>query len=180
MIVFVCGPSKSGKSTTVAKARGQGITFEHLVASSVLKSLGLPTAGLTADEAMKNQVALRTALQDATAHVREPVVIDGHLIIETLDGPQHVPESFFQGLALAGIVFMRWSSEGIAQARRNGDLPIDESEATRLMTLESEYAQQLAAQLNLPYLDVASGDVRSLANFLRQTLMRPSPAEPSD
>ena len=92
MLIVVCGLSKCGKSSLIKAAIVEGLDVPAIKGSQLLRSSGRPIEALTASEALSNQPELTRLLTD---HTREdtPTILDGHLLIETVDGPQLVPEA---------------------------------------------------------------------------------------
>jgi hypothetical protein len=103
MLIVVCGLSKSGKSSLIKAAVAEGLDVPIVKASQLLGLSGRPIQALSASDALGNQPELMQLLAECVQENR-PTILDGHLLIETLDGPQLVPEAYLIAVGLVGIV----------------------------------------------------------------------------
>ena len=108
MIILACGLSGSGKTTIIAHAaRVSGLGLNHIKASDILRQEGRPITGLKASDVISNQELIVSWLLRYKSLNHGPILLDGHLLIETDDGPQLVPDRILAPLPLAGIIVVR-------------------------------------------------------------------------
>jgi adenylate kinase len=118
MIHFVCGLSRSGKTTLIESVIRQNPSIIHVRARSILASLGRPTNGLDIESMLRNQEILRVAIRTKIdTSPDRTMIIDGHAMIETSAGPVLVPDSFFAGIRLRSVTFINRRIEEIASNR---------------------------------------------------------------
>ncbi|MBG0801483.1 AAA family ATPase [Methylocystis sp. H4A] len=168
MIVIVCGLSGSGKSSLTKNSDFLSLGFVLVRASDLLRSAGLPTTQLRARDALLNQEYLIDKISDLAAE-RAFIVLDGHLLIETIDGPQLVPDTIVSRLPVSYILFVDTSPKEIMKrrARENG---VCVDELSDLGELEHIHARRLARKGRVPFGSIKDGDVVAFDLILKGLL----------
>ena len=162
MIVVVCGLSKCGMTSLVDAAKPIGLDWTPVRGSQLLHVAGKPTTGLTAWQTLDNQQSLRDQLARLDSDNRH-LVLDGHLLIETVDGPQLVPDSAFFGLKLAGVIAVVIDPDLLSKRRAETPLNSDPVELADLMSIEKFQARRIARQFDVPFFDVEHDDANAFA-----------------
>jgi adenylate kinase len=95
------------------------------------------------------------------------VILDGHLMIETLDGPQLVPDAILKKLPITKVIYIHNEPEIVAN-RRVG-LPLSRSvpEIGDLMAIEERQATRFARQIGAPLSTFSANDVFAFRTALR-------------
>jgi adenylate kinase len=171
MLIVVCGLSKSGKSSLIKAAVAEGLDVPIVKASQLLGSSGRPTQALTASDALGNQPELMQLLVE---YVRgnKSTVLDGHLLIETLDGPQLVPEAYLTAVGLVGIVAVTAPPQTIASRRLETAFTTDPQEIGELGLIENIQARRMARIANIPFFEVGHLDVRAFTKAVSECLKK--------
>jgi adenylate kinase len=176
MIVVVCGLSKCGKTSLVNATKSVGLDWTRVRGSQLLDVAGKPTTGLTARQTLDNQQSLRDQLARLDSH-RRRLVLDGHLLIETVDGPQLVPDSAFSALDLAGVIAVAIDPNILSKRRIETALTSDPEELADLMSIEKFQARRIARQFGVPFFNVEHDDANAFteavaASFTSADAMR--------
>ena len=129
----------------------------------LLNSAGKPTTGLTAWQTLDNQRSLRDQLARLDGD-RRRLVLDGHLLIETVDGPQLVPDSAFSALELAGVIAIAIDPHILSKRRIENALTSDPEELADLMSIEKFQARRIARQFRVPFFNVEHDDTTAFTN----------------
>jgi adenylate kinase len=170
MIVFVCGLSKSGKSSLIESARKNFPSFRHLRASRLLREAGRPTAPIPSSEVPKNQKVLIERVKLELAMGANDIILDGHLLIETIEGPLPIPLECLDALPFHAI-FMVVADPAEIEKRRSGTpAQISSEEAARRIDMEYAEAQKLAAYRCIAFAKIQSGNVADFTEKLRQVI----------
>ena len=168
MRIFVAGLSKSGKTTRCLRAAEQIPEIEYVSVSRLLKAAGcvLPVATLV--EGLANQ---RTAAQALLAHCRSQrhQIIDGHLLIETLEGPLLVPDRFFDEITPDLLIHVQDGPEQILE-RRSPSAGIV-AEIRTLAALEHIACKRVAVRLGIPLLALEAPTLEEFSRELRRQLL---------
>jgi len=159
MITFVCGLSKSGKSTLIDQARSEGIVADHIKASAVLRDLGRPTLEARASDVIANQELLVDWLDRSIRCNPRRVILDGHFLIESLDGPQLVPDSVLKSLPVTKVICVHCEPKLIADRRAGSRFTQSLEEIEDLMAIEERQAARFARQIGAPISTVSATDV---------------------
>jgi adenylate kinase len=96
--------------------------------------------------------------------------LDGHAMIETTDGPYLVPEWFFDQIKIERIICIVDAPDVIATRRAQQNWTFDIAALSQLQDLERRYAQDQAARLHIPYIEVRGNDISSFANAISATI----------
>lgn len=161
MVVFVCGLSGIGKSSLIEHAVTDRPSIRHVRASDLLASAGKPIRNLRATDVLENQPAF---IELATAEIRKSthVLIDGHLLIESLDGPISLPDNCLDTLQIDAVIIVTADAEKLLNRRENAGLgTISKEEIEKLMAIESENAQRLAHRRGVEFVKIKSGDINT-------------------
>jgi adenylate kinase len=170
VIIFVCGLSHSGKTTTIEAADVASIGFRHLRASAVLNSRNRPTLPLRASEVIPNQLVLVESILKDLAEVPGNVVLDGHLLIETVDGPQLVPEAHLDPLPISATILIQATPDEVVRRRLQTPLAISSEEASDFMKLEAIQARRFARRRAVKLFEVQAGEFKLVRQFLSRSL----------
>lgn len=158
MIIFVCGLSKTGKSSMI-QAVTSGTKFHYLRASELLEKSGRPTLGLKADEVEENQKVFVQAALDRIRGTDHDVIIDGHLLLETVDGPQRLRTALLRTLPLDGIIMIYTPPQEVARRRSGTDIEITAEDARKYEAMERQVAIKLAEERKIPFFEIQSGEL---------------------
>jgi adenylate kinase len=172
MIVFVCGLSKSGKSSLIESAIKSFPSFRHLRASRLLRRAGRPTELISSSEVMENQSVLVDCLTRESATGANGIILDGHFLIETVEGPVCLPLECLDALPLAAVFMIVADPAEIEQRRCGTSAQISAEEAARRIDTESFQAERLAIYRRIPFAKIRSGNVADLTERLRQVVTR--------
>jgi adenylate kinase len=165
MIVIVCGLSGSGKSHLLDELDVEALGFTKIKASDILKSGNMPTTHLDLNSAITNQKYLLSVI--AKSDIRNAnFLLDGHLLIETNEGPALVPDSFVLGLPVAAILSIVADPVDILRRRpRKNSCP---NELRELIQIEAANARRLAVKKKIFYRAIADGSVKDLTSALSE------------
>jgi len=158
MTVFVCGLSKSGKSTLIRDALVPRATFHHVKVSSLLRAAGRPVDSVEPKDFLENQFAFARAAVRTIADSPEPIILDGHLVVETTGGPQLVPDVCIDALPLSKLILVEDEPTNIASRRYGTGLSANPVEVKDLMALERFAAVRLARRRSIALSILKSGD----------------------
>jgi adenylate kinase len=159
MILLVCGLSMSGKSTLIAKADLARLAVEHVRASAVLHALDRPTVGLAVTDLLANQVLLVEWLMQSLGGQPRSIILDGHLLVETADGPQLVPDNALRVLPIAGVIAIHDDPLLVSERRKETPLTTRIEEIQDLTTIEELQAKRFARLRGVEFAVVRAADV---------------------
>ncbi|MGJ3259051.1 MAG: AAA family ATPase [Rhodospirillales bacterium] len=170
MMVFVTGLSRSGKSTAIEACGYRDMGFNYRRGSDILRDRGLPTADLTPAQSLRNQEEIVRALLSEQRFQCGATIFDGHLMIETTEGPQLVPQRPLEQLGIAAVINVFANADIVAE--RRGDPSIYAADISLLEEIETVCATQLARRTgsrlervdseDLKHLSVIFGEITSL------------------
>jgi adenylate kinase len=152
MLMFVCGLSKTGKSHLIEAAFAFGAKFRHSKASGLLRMAGRPLDRIDAYIMLENQKIFFQSALDMLAHTDETVVLAGHLVIETTDGPQLVPDTYLDALPVSKLLLIEDHPKAIAARRFSTGFEADSYEIRDLMALERTAAVRFARRHSIELL----------------------------
>jgi adenylate kinase len=167
MITFVCGLSKSGKSTLIAQGELAKIPADHIKASALLRDLNRPTVDLRASSVVGNQDILVDWLDHSLRSNPRLIVLDGHLLIETLDGPQLVPDVALKKLPITHVICIRGEPAEVAERRRGLPFTRSVEEIRDLIAIEELQARRFARLMRARLSTLTSDDLESFRSALR-------------
>ena len=176
MIVFVCGISKSGKTTIIQRASMYARKWEHLRASSLIQAQGGVVSRLSAASFIDNQPLLISAIQASLPQVDKHIVLDGHLSVETEEGPQLVPDREIDRLPIVGVILIEDAVEEVTARRRTLGLWESEEEVADLMGIEKIQARRLARRKVVEFREMGSSEVETFIAVLEELFMKSSSA----
>lgn len=175
MIILACGLSGSGKTTIIAHAaRVSGLGLNHIKASDILRQEGRPITGLKASDVISNQELIVSWLLRYKSLNHGPILLDGHLLIETDDGPQLVPDRILAPLPLAGIIVVRIEPEVVAKRREDSFLTRSSLEIRDLMFIERVHARRLARARTVTFSAIRGDDFAGFAAAAKRALTNES------
>lgn len=163
-MIFVSGPSGTGKTTSLQRFVESNPQFVLLRASSILRDCGQPTHNLNFNQLHENQLVLHQWLRRRS--FGSATILDGHTIIPSEEGLFHLPLTFFEGLSIRILVFLR--TDPALLAVRKG---LHESYATELgelQMIELDHMQKIAVTLECPFVLVSSSN----PSLLEETLLQ--------
>jgi len=171
MLIVVCGLSKSGKSNLINAANEEGLDVPAVKASELLSLSGRPIQALTASEALGNQPELMHLLAEYVRASRH-TILDGHLLIETVEGPQLVPEAKLIAVGLLGIVTVTAPPQTIASRRLETAFTTDPQDIHELGLIENIQARRMARIASIPFFEVSHLDVRVFTKAVHECLRK--------
>lgn len=169
MMIVVCGLSKCGKSSLIKRASKSGLAVPSVKASQLLRTSGRPTQTLNAAEALKNQPELSNLLKQHV-HGGQPIILDGHLLIETIDGPQLVPETGLVPLGVIGIILVTAPKETIASRRAETKFTTNIEDIQDLATIECVHARRFARMQGVPFSQIDYLDVSDFVGAVKNAI----------
>jgi adenylate kinase len=167
MRIFVAGLSKSGKTTRCLSAAEQIPELEYVSVSQLLREAGCVLPVATLAEGLANQ---QTAAKSLLAHTRSRPhqIIDGHLVIETEEGPLLVPDKFFEGIRPGLLIHVQDSPKAIFRRRTAGASTV--AEITALAGLEQLACERIAARFRIPLVAMKAPTPESFSQELQKQL----------
>ena len=165
-VILVAGVSASGKTFSLAGLRERMPELTILSGSGLLAGLGRPLRPLTPEQALGNQRALLDELKRRRIDSTPGSILDGHAMIETTEGAMAVPDWWYDGLSMEGLVHIEADARDIAARRHARSLSWTEFEAKREQEAERTAVRRQAARLDVPLLEIAGGDLDGLAAWL--------------
>lgn len=162
-MIFVGGISSSGKTHTIAMFVADHDYF-HVKASAVLSEIGRPIKSLTFSEAELNQQYLLRHLE-MKGLISPHTILDGHVIIETVEGIYPVPEWFFSQAQISKIICVTEDPRVIQDRRKSlGQILVSDSNKLQdLQELELRLAAEQAERLGIDCRQVSAGRVDDFA-----------------
>lgn len=165
MTVLVCGLSRVGKTSSL-QSMGEGSSdYRYISASSILRSKGMPTEGISIREAVFNQDVITSHLVD---RYPEKFLVDGHILLETIDGPFLVPESSINKWRLGGIIFVTESASLISTRRVASERSSSECEIELLFRIELLYAKYISEKLGIKFAEIKAANTSAIQRFLQE------------
>ncbi len=173
--VAVVGISGVGKSTFLRRA-AQRLDFLHLHASQLIKDEKAFRQGLTASSeelrlgpVLDNQALLLHAFKRQAAGSSQPIVFDGHVLIDGANGVVTIPAIVFEALGLDAIVFLRADPERIHQQRSvdsrvrpNRSVGVIESHQLQALQL----AKDISSQLSITFYEIDQSAIDFFVSIL--------------
>ncbi|MER9107679.1 hypothetical protein NKH95_27605 [Mesorhizobium sp. M0848] len=166
MILLVCGLSQSGKSNLIERAQLEGLGIPSVKASTLLRTTGRPTVELDVIDAIANQDYLAKQVLQATGSNAELTILDGHLLIETIGGPQLVPDASLAPLPIVGVIFVQADSNVISKRREGSTFSRSIDEITDLAQIELSQARRFARKRGVLFEVVDAGDVKTFTQHI--------------
>ena len=165
-MILVSGLSKSGKTQTLQRAAKFSLPIEHVKASTLLRAKNQPLSLLRYEEVINNQTVLLEALAEYPHELGTVRILDGHALIEAIEGPVLLPDWVFDRLSLCGIIVIIAPPEIIAHRRAGTDLEQRYATLERFQRLEETHCASQAERLSITFRTVVSGDAVELAKSL--------------
>jgi adenylate kinase len=161
-MIFVAGVSRSGKSHTI-DAFAADRNYLHIRASDLLREAGRPLGPLSRAQAEENQHVLVKLLMEPAKRCFRMTILDGHVMIETTDGPFPLPDWVFDQLRPTSIICITDDPGAIAERRAEQGRVFDRREIERLQQIEVQCARDQASRMCIRYHEVRANDVCSFA-----------------
>lgn len=158
MIVLVCGLSRSGKTSAIREIKDTCAGILHIRASAVLRENGGKTDHLRVSDIVPNQSILSRKINEEFSKLSSAMVLDGHLLLETLDGPQLIPDTCLQALKLTAIFYLFEDHYTLAKRREGTKLTSSVEEIAELEGIEWLQAKRFARLNKIPISRFHSGD----------------------
>ncbi|TGP45403.1 hypothetical protein EN873_40850 [bacterium M00.F.Ca.ET.230.01.1.1] len=166
MIIIACGLSTSGKTSLIQNAKLEEFGISVVKGSSILATSGRPVVDLTVTEAISNQQIIAEKLS-RLAQTESRIVLDGHLLIETTDGPQLVPDVVLKRLPICGVVLIEADPRLISERRREGKLTTNIEEISDLAQIELTQAKRFARLQGIPFSKYMASEVAEFTSWIR-------------
>lgn len=164
MIILVCGLSRSGKTSAIREIIGTCVGLLHVRASAVLRENGGKINDLRISDIVSNQSILSQKINDEFSKLSSAVVLDGHLLLETLDGPQLIPDTCLQTLKLSAIFYLFEDAYTLAKRREGTKLTNSVEEIVELEGIEWLQAKRFARLNKIPIFRFRSSDKAGIAD----------------
>lgn len=175
-VIALVGLSGVGKSSVLANLAGQ-VRFLHLRASDLIKSekaigsVSAPSSDeLRLGTVLDNQNLPIRAFQRTTFGVDVPIVLDGHILVDSEHEIIEIPVSVFRAIGATHIVFLQDTPEEIVRRRRldaNRFRPV--RSADELLDQQSRaivLAARSACGMNIPISIIMQGHLRTLSDLI--------------
>lgn len=169
MKVFVAGLSKSGKSTRSQHAAAQRTDLEYVGVSKLLKATGGILPVETFADALFNQRKSADALLQRPL-ARKHLLIDGHALIETAEGPMPVPDRFFAVLRPALLIYVQDVPDELYTRRAPLEMLETPAELAALMAMERAVCERIAIRQGIPLTVLHAPTLHAFAAALEQQL----------
>lgn len=166
-MILVTGISGVGKSYTVERVVAAAAGLEHVRASELLARAGRPVSFPTPSEMEENQRILCQLLTERDSAAGGGLVLDGHAILETRDGPRPTPSWIFDAVPISAFLCVQDDPEVVAIRR---EAKHGRQEVTRVRALqeaEETYSRNQANRLGVPFHVVRSGDVEGFRALVK-------------
>ena len=163
MTVFVCGISRTGKTSLIKRRNSFELGFSYVSASEVLRSLGLPVLNLSIQDALSNQRAICNSIE---RQIPNKLIVDGHLLIETNEGPFLVPVTHLLGWNIRLIVFVSDSVNLISERRGITGKRFALDEIGLLSEIEFSYAKYVALKIGAKFEMLSSQDTEAFHQLI--------------
>ncbi|MCX7322006.1 MAG: AAA family ATPase [Hyphomicrobiales bacterium] len=171
MIVFVAGLSKSGKTSRSKHAADNVADLEYVSVSQLIRDAGRDLAVTTIADALENQRFATAALR--AMPVRKPhLLVDGHALIETGEGPMLVPDLFFDELRPSAILIVCACPEDILSRRSYPAGRVQIKEIATLTMLEEVACERAAFRLGIPVITLMAPSLEEFSETLRRQLIK--------
>jgi adenylate kinase len=151
VIVLICGLSGSGKSSMIAALKLDDPSIVHIRASKLLSDAGKPIAHISKEDALLNQNALAELLAKELTTDAPLVLIDGHVLIETVAGPYLLSDDALNNLKINGVIFITADPELVSYRRQGTNMEASKEALSHLMQLEATQAQRFADARGIPH-----------------------------
>ncbi|KQO80087.1 hypothetical protein [Rhizobium sp. Leaf262] len=169
-MIFVSGPSGTGKTTALQRFIERNSGFTLLRASSILKVCGRPTHNLTFEELDENQVVLRKWLNRGS--FGSATIWDGHTVIPCSEGLFYLPLKFFAGLPIHALIFLQ--TDPSVLATRAGLNDSCTAQLAELQDIELVHMREVAESLKCQFAIIPSSNPILLEEALLQYGIIPS------
>lgn len=166
-MILVTGISGVGKSYTAERVVAAAPNLKHVRASELLVQAGRPVSFPTPSEMEENQRVLCRLLAEKDAVAGGKLVLDGHAILETRDGPRPTPSWIFDALPISVVLCVQDDPAVVAVRREAKHGRQEETQVRALQEAEEDYSLSQARRLGVPFHVVRSGDVESFRTLLR-------------
>jgi len=165
-MIVVTGISGVGKTFTIRGFLSENPEFRYVRASEVLAEHGLPTRDLTVQQAARNQEVIMASISRLTVLFGSRLIVDGHAIVETVDGPVSATADVYDTLAITGIVTITDELEQLRSRRRGKPVPVRELDPLQLQMMEIAASSNWAGRIKVGFAEVKSGDLAAFAKSL--------------
>ena len=125
---------------------------------------------ISKEEASTNQETLAALLARELPNDASLVLIDGHLLVETEDGPYLLPETALPNLKIDCVIFVAADPEVVSLRRKKVGAYVSKEAVSQLMRLEAEQAQRFAHARGIQCACVESGEIEDLKSKLSRML----------
>lgn len=148
MRIFVCGLSKSGKTTLSRYASHIMENVEIIRLSQILREAHAELPVPTLKDGIENQAIVAAALAKYRAK-KQHQLIDGHALIETMEGPLLIPDWFYDRTLPDAIVYLNENPKVLAERRNMAGSPSDLKALRSLNAIELAACERVAVRLEM-------------------------------
>lgn len=179
-VIAVFGLSGVGKSWLISRFASANAVL-HVQASQLLRDLKKAVSGsITSSEDLRrgpvldNQALLISAFSKCMSEAAQPIIFDGHCVIDSGSQLVEIPVDVIQALSPAGLVFLGAEPCTIVERRLQDTVRIRpsrsekeiEAHQDRAISICDEYAKHLQIDLHV----ISAGDERAFASKVETIL----------
>ncbi len=150
----------------------------HVQASQLLREAKAAFSGenfsaedLREGAVLDNQTLLIQAFKHLRGTATQPIVFDGHCVVDNGEQLLAIPGEVIDGLAITSIVFVEGSAQGIAQRRQIDTTRVRPTRSAEELDEHQQRAkavcQTYSETLGLPLTIIAAGDEAAFAKALK-------------
>ena len=169
-MILVTGISRAGKTSTISALTALRPEWRHTLASKVLRDLGRPLYDLDEQSAEENQKSLAIELARRGIIADPMAILDGHAVLELRSTFHPISNHAFDALRPAGIAVVYDDVVEIMLRRQSADrkaLSLEEIHAFQCSELS--HSKYQSTRLGVPCIEVKSGQVERLLDWMRST-----------
>jgi adenylate kinase len=174
--VALLGISGAGKSTLIARLN-EIIPVLHLQASALIKAeQARDTHHVASSESLRtgpivdNQALLMAAFKREAVSAENPIILDGHSVIDGRDGLVEIPSYVFAPLGLDAICFLWVAPEQIADRRLRDttrERPMRTAEMLAVhQIIAKDAAERIASDIQSPFFVIGDDGLDLLVKLL--------------
>ncbi len=163
--IFLGGSPGAGKSYLAAQAVRANPTIRHEIAGQLIRSAVSGTKGYRRPTVADSKVADRFQLLliQEVHRIRStydgPLLLDGHFVVPTKEGPHPVPPEVFSALNVDAFVVVETGLDAVLDRLRNREAQTwwngEHGSVATLMQVERDHADAVAQVLKKPLFRIA-------------------------
>jgi adenylate kinase len=168
MIVFLSGLSGAGKTTMARAITMRHPQFKHVIASDIIRNAGADTKPTNARAVEQNQIAILKRFEGIRQQLAGySILFDGHMVIETADGPQIIRDQVIDALEITHFCVILDDPKRIQSTRyRSQKAKKSIAQLADLQTLELNLTRRQAERTDRPFAEIRRGDLDTFERSL--------------